>query len=116
MHFEVEPNYAGWTLKAYVAEKLKRPLTPEKLEKLLLSRALVHEEAQLLPGTLIWPDLLNGNSLLTSKVLAGYATTAGGRRLALAMFVNNVHVREPGDRERIGQVLGALCEAICEPQ
>ncbi len=67
-------------------------------------------------GTLLWPDLLNGNTLLTSKALAGYATTAGGKKLALAMFVNNVHVRDATDRERIGQVLGRLCELIYESQ
>ena len=55
--FEVEPNYDGWTLSAYVAEKLKRPLSPEKLEKLLRSRALVHSEALLEPGTLLRPGL-----------------------------------------------------------
>src|SRR5581483_3748023 len=67
-------------------------------------------------GTLLWPDLMNGNYLLTSKALAGYATTAGGRQLALAIFVNNVHLREPGDRDRIGQTLGTICEAIYESQ
>ena len=35
VHYEVEPNYAGWTLAAYVAEKLKRPLSPERLLRLL---------------------------------------------------------------------------------
>ena len=31
-------------------------------------------------GTLLWDDLLQGNSLLTSKALAGYMTTAKGRK------------------------------------
>src|SRR2546426_2564438 len=51
IHYEVEPNYAGWTLAAYVAEKLKRPLPPERLERLLRGRSLVHAEAELLPET-----------------------------------------------------------------
>jgi len=57
IHYEVEPNYAGWTLAAYVAEKLKRPLPPDRLDRLLRGRALVHTEAELLPHTRIWPGL-----------------------------------------------------------
>jgi 23S rRNA pseudouridine1911/1915/1917 synthase len=57
IHYEVEPNYAGWTLAAYVAEKLKRPLPPDRLERLLRGRSLVHDERELLPETLIWPGL-----------------------------------------------------------
>src|SRR5436853_923883 len=57
IHYEVEPNYAGWTLAAYVAEKLKRPLPPERLERLLRGRSLVHAEAELLPETRIWAGL-----------------------------------------------------------
>jgi 23S rRNA pseudouridine1911/1915/1917 synthase len=53
----VEPNYAGWTLLAYVAEKLRRPLPTGRLERLLRGRALVHAEAELLPETKIWPGL-----------------------------------------------------------
>ena len=55
--YEVEPNYAGWTLAAYVAEKLKRPLPGDRLERMLRSRALIHEERELLPETKIWPGL-----------------------------------------------------------
>lgn len=57
IHYEVEPNYAGWTLAAYVAEKLKRPLPPDRLERLLRGRSLVHAEAELLPSTRVWPGL-----------------------------------------------------------
>lgn len=57
IHYEVEPNYAGWTLAAYVAEKLKRPLPPERLLRLLRGRSLVHAEPRLLPETRIWPGL-----------------------------------------------------------
>jgi len=65
-------------------------------------------------GTLVWANLMNGTSLLNSKALAGYATTAAGRHLVLAMFVNQVQIPTSDDRERIGQVLGRVCEAICE--
>jgi 23S rRNA pseudouridine1911/1915/1917 synthase len=57
VEYEVEPNYSGWTLAAYVLEKLKRPMTQDRLERLLRSRALVHAEARLGPETLIWPGL-----------------------------------------------------------
>jgi 23S rRNA pseudouridine1911/1915/1917 synthase len=57
IHYQVEPNYAGWTLAAYVAEKLKRPLPPDRLERLLRGRSLVHSEAELLPDTRIWSGL-----------------------------------------------------------
>jgi 23S rRNA pseudouridine1911/1915/1917 synthase len=57
LHFEVEANYGGWTLSDYVAEKLKRPLAPAILERLLRGRALIHHEPELLPETRIWPGL-----------------------------------------------------------
>jgi 23S rRNA pseudouridine1911/1915/1917 synthase len=57
LHFEVEPNYGGWTLAEYVAEKLKRPLAPCLLDRLLRGRALVHRERELLPQTRVWPGL-----------------------------------------------------------
>lgn len=55
--YEVEPNYAGWTLAAYVAEKLKRP-DAAKIDRLLRGKALVHGELEpLLPETRVWPGL-----------------------------------------------------------
>jgi 23S rRNA pseudouridine1911/1915/1917 synthase len=57
LHFEVEANYGGWTLLDYLAEKLKRPLAPALLERLLRGHALIHHEPELLPGTRIWPGL-----------------------------------------------------------
>ena len=57
IHYRVEENYAGWTLAAYVSEKLKRPLSPERLERLLRGRALVHSLPELLPQTRVWPGL-----------------------------------------------------------
>lgn len=63
-------------------------------------------------GTLLWDDLLQGNSLLTSKALAGYMTTAKGRKLAFAAFVNGVHLRDGIDTKRIGGDLGKLAEIV----
>ncbi|HXL40610.1 MAG TPA: RluA family pseudouridine synthase [Myxococcales bacterium] len=57
VHYEVEPNYAGWTLASYVAEKLRRPLPPDRLERMLRGRSLVHSEPELLPHTRVWPGL-----------------------------------------------------------
>jgi 23S rRNA pseudouridine1911/1915/1917 synthase len=57
LQYEVEPNYAGWSLADYVLEKLKRPISADRLLRMLRSRALVHEEAELLPETKIWPGL-----------------------------------------------------------
>lgn len=57
LQFVVEANYAGWTLAQYVAEKLKRPLPGDRLERMLRSRALVHGEPELLPDTKVWPGL-----------------------------------------------------------
>lgn len=63
-------------------------------------------------GTLLWDDLLQGNSLLTSKALAGYMTTAKGRKLAFAAFVNGVHLRDGIGTKRIGDDLGKLAEIV----
>ncbi|MFN0018840.1 MAG: D-alanyl-D-alanine carboxypeptidase/D-alanyl-D-alanine-endopeptidase [Pirellulaceae bacterium] len=63
-------------------------------------------------GTLLWDDLLQGNSLLTSKALAGYMTTAKGRKLAFAAFVNGVHLRDGVDTKKVGGDLGKLAEIV----
>ncbi|HEV3004415.1 MAG TPA: D-alanyl-D-alanine carboxypeptidase/D-alanyl-D-alanine-endopeptidase [Pirellulales bacterium] len=63
-------------------------------------------------GTLFWSNRMNGGEMLTSKALAGYLTTSGGRRLAFAVFVNGVHTRSSADRDRIGQTLGKICEIV----
>jgi len=63
-------------------------------------------------GTLVWDNLLNGDSLLTSKGLAGYMTTTKGRRLAFALFVNGVHLRDGVEAKQIGMDLARICEMI----
>ncbi|HET6878849.1 MAG TPA: D-alanyl-D-alanine carboxypeptidase/D-alanyl-D-alanine-endopeptidase [Pirellulales bacterium] len=74
----------------------------------------VRGKAQAKTGTMFWHNRLNGGSILTSKSLAGYLTAASGRRLAFAVFVNNLPTKTSGDRERIGKALGQLCEVIFE--
>ncbi len=63
-------------------------------------------------GTYGLEDKLHGAMMVTGKGLAGYLTTADGRRLALAIYVNNV---ELADGEQVtpvvGQALGEIAAA-----
>ncbi len=63
-------------------------------------------------GTLAWYNVMNERPLLGSKALAGYLTTARGRTLVFAMFVNQAHLTRPTDTLLQGQVLGRLCEIV----
>jgi 23S rRNA pseudouridine1911/1915/1917 synthase len=59
--FTVEPNYGGWTLEAYVREKMKRPPDAARMDKMLRGRALVHDAPEpLLPDSKVWPGLRIG--------------------------------------------------------
>jgi D-alanyl-D-alanine carboxypeptidase/D-alanyl-D-alanine-endopeptidase (penicillin-binding protein 4) len=63
-------------------------------------------------GTLLWNNRLNGTSLLTSKALAGYGTCQSGREVAIALFVNLVHMPDASGTEKAGKTLGGLCEVL----
>lgn len=65
-------------------------------------------------GTLSWLDLMNDRPLLRSKAMAGTLTTASGRELLFALFVNDVPLPKKGTPTREGKVLGRLCEIIHE--
>jgi D-alanyl-D-alanine carboxypeptidase/D-alanyl-D-alanine-endopeptidase (penicillin-binding protein 4) len=65
-------------------------------------------------GTLFWHNTLNDRMLLTSKALAGYMTTSHDRKLAFAIFVNNVPLAGDVDAKSIGRDLGKLCEVLHE--
>ena len=69
-------------------------------------------------GTYGVGDPLNRALLVTAKGLAGYMTTADGRHLAFAIYVNNVSVpREPDAVKRIvGQALGEVAAAAYDAQ
>jgi D-alanyl-D-alanine carboxypeptidase/D-alanyl-D-alanine-endopeptidase (penicillin-binding protein 4) len=71
-------------------------------------------KAQAKTGTLVWDNLLVGRGLCTSKALGGYLTTAKGRRLAFAAFVNGVPLKDDLDTKRLGRDLGTLCEIVHE--
>jgi D-alanyl-D-alanine carboxypeptidase/D-alanyl-D-alanine-endopeptidase (penicillin-binding protein 4) len=45
-------------------------------------------------GTLNLVDLLHDSAIVSSKSLAGYMTTAQGRQIAFAFFVNDVHTTD----------------------
>jgi D-alanyl-D-alanine carboxypeptidase/D-alanyl-D-alanine-endopeptidase (penicillin-binding protein 4) len=63
-------------------------------------------------GTYGDPDLLNDRVLLRSKSLGGVMTTASGRRLALAIFVNEVPLPKGSTPSAVGKDLGRLCEVF----
>ncbi|HEV3255931.1 MAG TPA: D-alanyl-D-alanine carboxypeptidase/D-alanyl-D-alanine-endopeptidase [Gemmataceae bacterium] len=65
-------------------------------------------------GTLLWHDVMNNRTLLTSKALAGTLTTANGRTLTIAMFVNGVPLPPGVTSTREGKVLGRLCEILVQ--
>jgi D-alanyl-D-alanine carboxypeptidase len=49
---------------------------------------------------------------LTSKALVGTMTTARGRPLLLAVFVNRVPLPKGVTPNREGKVIGHLCEVV----
>lgn len=67
-------------------------------------------------GTLYWQNTMNDAYLLTSKALAGYLTAKSGRRLAISLVVNGVHMPSVEGRSEIGKVLGHLCEILYDEQ
>lgn len=67
-------------------------------------------------GTLFLENTMNGGYLLTSKALAGYVTTAKGRQLIVALYVNGVHLSTAADSAKIGATLGRICEIIHETE
>lgn len=52
-------------------------------------------------GTIGLFDLLNDSGFVQYKTLAGYMTTASGRSLAFALFVNHVHATDAPDRKAV---------------
>src|ERR1043166_1192229 len=75
------------------------------------SPAAGHVQAK--TGTYAEVDHLNGGLMVNGKGLAGYVTTAAGRRLAFAVYANNVPVSaEQGAIERtIAQAVGEIAAA-----
>lgn len=67
-------------------------------------------------GTYAVDDPLNRRLLVTGKGLAGYMTTKTGKRLILAIYVNNVPVSTAPDEitRVVGQALGEIAAAAWE--
>jgi D-alanyl-D-alanine carboxypeptidase/D-alanyl-D-alanine-endopeptidase (penicillin-binding protein 4) len=65
-------------------------------------------------GTYGDADLLNARTQLRAKSLAGVMTTASGRSLAFAVFVNDVSLPRGVETTREGRQIGRLCEIIYE--
>jgi D-alanyl-D-alanine carboxypeptidase/D-alanyl-D-alanine-endopeptidase (penicillin-binding protein 4) len=63
-------------------------------------------------GTYVDEDLLNDRTFLRCKSLAGVMTTKSGRKLAFAMFLNDMPLRSGAHSSRAGKVLGRLCEVL----
>ncbi|MGH9357885.1 MAG: D-alanyl-D-alanine carboxypeptidase/D-alanyl-D-alanine endopeptidase [Terriglobia bacterium] len=63
-------------------------------------------------GTFFYRDKLNHNKMVTSKGLAGYMTTADGRRLAFAIYVNHVSVPAGDNSDIVGRALAEIAEAV----
>jgi D-alanyl-D-alanine carboxypeptidase/D-alanyl-D-alanine-endopeptidase (penicillin-binding protein 4) len=72
------------------------------------ARGKVHAKT----GTYYWKNLMNDRFLLNSKALAGYVDSSHGRKLAIAMFVNNTHFQKSTDTVREGKALGKLAEIV----
>ena len=70
------------------------------------------DKVQAKTGTLYSENTMNGNLLMTSKALAGYMTTAKGRHLAFALFVNNAPLRDGLTTKMFGDDLGKICEIV----
>jgi D-alanyl-D-alanine carboxypeptidase/D-alanyl-D-alanine-endopeptidase (penicillin-binding protein 4) len=65
-------------------------------------------------GTLSWHDVMNDRTLLASKALAGDLETKSGKRLFIALFVNNVPLDKGATPSREGKMLAKICEAFYE--
>lgn len=61
-------------------------------------------------GTYWWQDSLNNRRILTSKALAGYIKTSKDRNLVFALYVNYVHLTTTEERQKVGKLLGKICE------
>jgi len=72
------------------------------------------DKVQAKTGTLYSGNTMNGTTLLTSKALAGYMTTASGRELTFALFVNRAHLRDGVTAKTFGDDLARICEIVYE--
>jgi D-alanyl-D-alanine carboxypeptidase len=97
-----QPDYAAYL---YGLPILGRDGTLAKIQN--YSPAAGHVFAK--TGTFVNPDALNRALLVTGKGLAGYITTADGRHLVIAAYLNNVSVPlGQAGVDAVGQALGEI--------
>ncbi len=65
-------------------------------------------------GTFSIYDPLNRRTLVTAKGLAGYFTSKSGKRIAFAIYVNNLAVKEGDPALVAGQALGEIASLAWE--
>ena len=82
------------------------------LVKNLPPESPARDQVQAKTGTLYSDNTMNGTVLMTSKALAGYMTTAKGRTLVFAIFVNNAHIQGGVTTKTFGDDLGKICETV----
>jgi PBP4 family serine-type D-alanyl-D-alanine carboxypeptidase len=74
------------------------------------SRAAAAGAIRAKTGTMAHPDRIFGRTLVASKALAGYLTSASGAELAFAIFAQHV----PGTVDAAGELLGEMAVAAYE--
>ena len=74
----------------------------------------VRGKAKAKTGTIMIGDPLNDRVNLAAKAMAGVMTTASGRQVAFAIYVNNSPMKEPKEMNAIARDLGAVAQAIYE--
>ncbi|WP_082093006.1 D-alanyl-D-alanine carboxypeptidase/D-alanyl-D-alanine endopeptidase [Methanosarcina siciliae] len=65
-------------------------------------------------GTTAKYDAVNDRLILCSQALGGYMNTSEDRKLAFAIYVNNVPVKDVKEMKQVSNDLGSICEAIYE--
>jgi D-alanyl-D-alanine carboxypeptidase/D-alanyl-D-alanine-endopeptidase (penicillin-binding protein 4) len=65
-------------------------------------------------GTYSKADALNRRPLVTGKGLAGYFTSRSGRRIAFALYLNNLAVKQGDPADVAGQALGEIASLAWE--
>jgi len=76
------------------------------------ARGKVHAKT----GTIISFNRLKNIQILSAKGLAGYMSTASGRNLSFAIFVNNTPVESLDEAFAVGHTLGEIVELIYKTQ
>jgi D-alanyl-D-alanine carboxypeptidase/D-alanyl-D-alanine-endopeptidase (penicillin-binding protein 4) len=60
----------------------------------------------------MWTNLLNDSYILNSKALAGYIDAPNGKKLAFAIFLNNMPFQENANGISAGKTLAKIAEQI----